>query len=211
MQKVVVLLLGIAFSALSFASDIIELQWQALNSAAKDAPKVTFPELSDTQIAQLRTILDLRESEDSADIARVKSIKADMASAGLDADELLDLREQYMSSRKAEEWTLNTEYDGKRIRLPGFLVPLEYSDDLKATEFLLVPYAGACIHMPPPPANQIVRVVYPEGYEVLNINAPVWVEGELASNLQTQNIFVVDGNRDVTMGYSLSATLVEDY
>ncbi len=46
---------------------------------------------------------------------------------------------------------------GKRVSIPGFMVPLE--DDLdKVTEFLLVPYSGACIHVPPPPPNQIVYV-----------------------------------------------------
>ncbi|HTU52118.1 MAG TPA: DUF3299 domain-containing protein, partial [Acidobacteriaceae bacterium] len=46
---------------------------------------------------------------------------------------------------------------GKRVSIPGFMVPLE--DDLDVvTEFLLVPYAGACIHVPPPPPNQIVYV-----------------------------------------------------
>lgn len=49
------------------------------------------------------------------------------------------------------------QLDNKRVCIPGFMVPLE--DDLDAvTDFLLVPYAGACIHVPPPPPNQIVYV-----------------------------------------------------
>jgi hypothetical protein len=49
------------------------------------------------------------------------------------------------------------QLDNKSVSIPGFMVPLE--DDLDAvTEFLLVPYAGACIHVPPPPPNQIVYV-----------------------------------------------------
>ncbi len=46
--------------------------------------------------------------------------------------------------------------DGKRVRVPGFLVPLQTSD--MVTEFLLVPYFGACIHVPPPPPNQIIYI-----------------------------------------------------
>jgi len=49
------------------------------------------------------------------------------------------------------------ELQGSRIRLPGYVVPLEYSR-VGIREFLLVPYFGACIHSPPPPANQIVLV-----------------------------------------------------
>ncbi len=52
--------------------------------------------------------------------------------------------------------------DGDRVKLPGFVVPIEFDLD-EMREFLLVPYYGACIHVPPPPANQIVHVVLPEG------------------------------------------------
>lgn len=48
--------------------------------------------------------------------------------------------------------------DGQNIRLPGYIVPLEVSEEGRTTEFLLVPYFGACIHVPPPPSNQIVHV-----------------------------------------------------
>ena len=52
--------------------------------------------------------------------------------------------------------------DGRDIELAGFLVPLEMDTD-SLHEFLLVPYYGACIHMPPPPANQTIHVVLPQG------------------------------------------------
>lgn len=69
--------------------------------------------------------------------------------------------------------------DGKRVKLPGFVVPLEFDlDDVR--EFLLVPYYGACIHVPPPPANQTVYVVLPEGKTYRGgLFDTVWVTGEL--------------------------------
>ena len=51
-----------------------------------------------------------------------------------------------------------TQLDGQLIRLPGYIVPLEVNEEGRTTEFLLVPYFGACIHVPPPPSNQIVHV-----------------------------------------------------
>ena len=58
---------------------------------------------------------------------------------------------------KAQQKGPVLKLDGKRVSIPGFMVPLE--DDLEqVSEFLLVPYAGACIHVPPPPPNQIVYV-----------------------------------------------------
>ncbi len=50
------------------------------------------------------------------------------------------------------------ELDGKLVRIPGFVLPFEYGKSGKISEFLLVPYFGACIHTPPPPPNQMVYV-----------------------------------------------------
>jgi len=69
--------------------------------------------------------------------------------------------------------------DGKRIRLGGYPVPLETDNQGRTTEFFLVPYPGACIHVPPPPPNQIVMVRYPTGILLDDIYAPLWVDGQL--------------------------------
>ncbi len=70
-------------------------------------------------------------------------------------------------------------HDGKKVRIPGFVVPLEDKED-KVSEFLLVPYVGACIHTPPPPPNQIVHVRTADQKPVsVSVTDPVWVLGEL--------------------------------
>lgn len=69
--------------------------------------------------------------------------------------------------------------DGKSIRLGGYPVPLETDNQGRSTEFFLVPYPGACIHVPPPPPNQIVMVRYPAGITLDDIYAPLWVDGTL--------------------------------
>ena len=72
------------------------------------------------------------------------------------------------------------EYDGKSIRIPGFIVPLESAGERIVTEFFVVPYFGACLHLPPPPPNQIIHVVVNEGIELENLYDPFWFEGQLA-------------------------------
>ncbi|MBU6382163.1 MAG: DUF3299 domain-containing protein [Proteobacteria bacterium] len=67
---------------------------------------------------------------------------------------------------------------GQNIRLPGFVAPLERSPK-GISEFLLVPYFGACIHSPPPPANQIVHVLSNEPISEKTAQAAVWVSGRL--------------------------------
>ena len=71
------------------------------------------------------------------------------------------------------------ELNGREIRLGGYPVPLESDARGRSTEFFLVPYPGACIHVPPPPPNQIVLVRYPKGIALEDIYAPLWVDGRL--------------------------------
>lgn len=69
--------------------------------------------------------------------------------------------------------------NGKRIRLGGYPVPLESDSHGNSTLFFLVPYPGACIHVPPPPPNQLVLVRYPKGLNLSDIYQPLWVTGRL--------------------------------
>lgn len=94
------------------------------------------------------------------------------------------------------------QLDGTRIKLPGYLVPLE---EVAAghTEFLLVPYFGACIHTPPPPANQIVLVVPAKPAGGFRSMDTIWVSGVLKT---TRNNSPMG-----TSGYRLEAALVERY
>jgi hypothetical protein len=95
------------------------------------------------------------------------------------------------------------ELDGLRVRLPGFVVPLEL-DARKMSEFLLVPYYGACIHVPPPPANQTIHVVAPEGREYVGeLFDTVWVTGTLR---------VIPTSSDLAeAGYRIDVTEIEPY
>lgn len=69
--------------------------------------------------------------------------------------------------------------NGKRMRIAGFALPLERQGD-KVTEFLIVPYFGACIHTPPPPANQIIHARSAKPLAGIKIMSPLWTYGTLA-------------------------------
>ena len=69
--------------------------------------------------------------------------------------------------------------DGRRVRIPGFVVPLDDAQD-EGAEFLLVPYYGACVHTPPPPPNQMAFVTMQGGRPIkLALFDAVWMEGTL--------------------------------
>ena len=92
--------------------------------------------------------------------------------------------------------------DGKKVRLAGFTVTLERNDK-GIREFLLVPYFGACIHTPPPPANQIVHVLPAVAVPPEQAIFPVWVTG----TLRTVAAVTAEG----ATGYRIDNAQVEPY
>jgi hypothetical protein len=97
---------------------------------------------------------------------------------------------------------INNAMIGQLVRLPGYLVPLEETKE-GIKEFLLVPYFGACIHSPPPPANQIVHVLPKTAAKGLRSMDTVWVTGVLAA-VRTDSYMGVSG-------YRIEATQVAPY
>lgn len=71
------------------------------------------------------------------------------------------------------------EMDGRRGKLPGYIVPISVSPKNEILEFFLVPYFGACIHVPPPPPNQILYVKPKEPLPMVHIWDAFWVEGTI--------------------------------
>lgn len=89
-----------------------------------------------------------------------------------------------------------------KIRMPGFLVPLD--DDLSSMkEFLLVPNAQACVHVPPPPPNLIVHVHLKRAYKAEELSSPAWIEGELEI-VETKSMYGASS-------YKLVADKIEAY
>ncbi len=95
------------------------------------------------------------------------------------------------------------ELNGELIRMPGFVLPFDYNPRGRISEFLLVPYFGACIHTPPPPPNQVIFVRTEKPVEIKELWAPVWVEGVLRTEKN------LNGLGDAA--YTLDLTHIEPY
>ncbi len=93
-----------------------------------------------------------------------------------------------------------TSLDGRRVRMGGYVVPLDF-DATSIKEFLLVPFVGACIHVPPPPANQIVYVKAAQPFDIKGQFDPVWVTGTMKTD------FASTGLADA--GYTIEADSVD--
>lgn len=95
------------------------------------------------------------------------------------------------------------ELDGQRVRLPGYAIPID-TNGREARTLLLVPYMGACIHVPPPPANQTVHVVTANGAEYQGkLFDTVWVTGTLKVESSSSEL--------AEAGYRIDARRVEPY
>ena len=105
--------------------------------------------------------------------------------------------------RALQSFDVNPEYLGKRIVLPGFIVPTAYNEEREVTEFFLVPFFGACIHVPPPPPNQIIHVTYEQGLHLDNMYDAYYILGELSSQVVRHEL--------ADSAYSLRAEHVEMY
>ena len=97
---------------------------------------------------------------------------------------------------------VNRAMDGAQVKIPGYIVPLEQKKSGEITEFLLVPYFGACIHTPPPPANQILHVHPAKAAKFRSMDA-VWVTGTLKTARSDSGMGVA--------GYRMDAQSVTAY
>ena len=108
-------------------------------------------------------------------------------------------------SRMKDTWgnaPTERSLDGAKIKISGFAIPLEMKGD-KVTEFLLVPYFGACIHTPPPPANQIIHVISKKPVDNMRTMDAVTVSGTMGLN-RAESPWG-------TSGYRLAVDKVEAY
>lgn len=98
--------------------------------------------------------------------------------------------------------TVREELNGSYIKIPGFVIPLDSHAEM-IKEFLLVPYFGACIHVPPPPLNQIIYVKFDQGAPVQELWDVVNIVGQLKIETSEHDI--------AQAGYTLIGNKIEPY
>ena len=115
---------------------------------------------------------------------------------------LLDHSGPDVSRQQPASTGVRTDWNGMTVRLPGYIVPIDY-DGTGVSAFLLVPYVGACIHVPPPPANQLVLVTTQDPYETNGLFEAVNVTGMFGTASTRTQLAEV--------GYALSADRIEPF
>lgn len=191
------------------------LTWEDL-SVRLPAAENPFANLPMEQLEMLIDIAGVRNRKarglavSPQDMADERAAAQKLEKAGVAVDALLAKRDALAAKQQALTGAVNPALDGQLVRMPGYLLPLEFSGK-QVTEFLLVPWVGACIHTPPPPPNQIVHVKLDKPFAFKGAFDVVWVTGHLATAAATKSVYITDGSMDIDVGYSMRANRVEAY
>jgi hypothetical protein len=209
-------LLSFAASDASSDDKPRELSWQDLipPPVEYDNPfqKMTTDELNDfTNVVVMRRLLAGKTGIMSQQrIAELKSLEDKFTKSGKDIEFLIAESERVLEAQRIQTESVIGSLNGEKVRMPGYILPLEF-DGTNVQEFLLVPYVGACIHAPPPPANQIIHVKSDEGFTSEGLFQAVWVTGEMSAVPTKQSLYLVDGSSDISVGYGLQASSIKPY
>ncbi|MEZ8990540.1 hypothetical protein BCS96_12760 [Vibrio breoganii] len=203
---------SLLFIFASFSTSSAEMiQWKDFIPPATET--IELPALSKPQVSHLYNILNYRNTSQRRDMSDAESQQYQkdidaLRTSGYEADDLLKLRDEALAIERRRLSTVNMQLNLSNVSIPGFVVPLEM-EGMLTTKFLLVPTAGACIHTPPPPANQTVIVELEKGFELQDLYKVIVVTGDIVTKQQDLPISFIDGTEVVSTGYSMSAVSVE--
>jgi hypothetical protein len=216
-QSILALILfGIPFLVPAYGSTTMELNWKDLVPVIEfENP---FEKMPQGRLNNLAIVEWIRQMKDAGkQVSDAKEQEAEEAEQTLlkekvDIDGLLAKKAEVIEIMRKRGASVVPELDGKLVSIPGFVLPIEY-EGTKVTEFLLLPWAGACIHTPPPPPNQIVHVFVDEkmARESKGLFEPVTITGTIYTNQKSKSVYLVDGTMDINMGYTMQAKIIEPY
>ncbi|NJN31380.1 MAG: DUF3299 domain-containing protein [Synechococcales cyanobacterium RM1_1_8] len=218
------LCLVLSFAPATPAQAAREIRWEDLLPPQATAAADPFAAMTPDQLADLARAEYLRwwlandgESRDGGAIdpafqrQRLGELEQKLTEQGLDVDYLLAEVTKERDRRQSSQALTNPSLEGQAVQLPGYALPLDPNNPRELQAFLLVPYVGACIHVPTPPPNQIVFVEAPEGIKNPGTFSPVKITGKLQQSTRTYDLFRVDGSQPVTVGYSLRLDKMTPY
>lgn len=162
-------------------------------------------------VAQVqRDARDGKIRPDGAEYRNAMQILDDLRARNPDTDRMISrvLSQDAELARRRQK--TRDDLDGRDVRIAGYALPLEMTGD-GVTEFLLVPYVGACIHVPPPPPNQIVYATLDQPYEMDGLFAPVWIAGRIKTGIARPTLSFVDGTSEIATGYQMAVASIEAY
>jgi uncharacterized protein len=165
------------------------------NAVCAEPSVIDWEDLSPTEAQGVKLKLDTK-----ADVRGIPDI-SEFNNSKEYLDNFLDDM-KFVKEMQEESGFINMNLNNKEIKIAGYITPIAFDGD-NVTEFLFVPFRGACIHVPPPPANQIIYVKSASGLKADEIWSPQWITGTLLAN--SVSTIVAD------VGYSIQDASVQPY
>jgi hypothetical protein len=163
------LLAALLLVALPLAAPVIAIG-AAAPALAQDGP--SSPDFLDLSWSDL---LPEGEAQRIAELQQMQAVASGMDHFGIE------------SMPQIQTFNTVDALDGQRVRIGGYVLPFDFNGG-EISRFLLVPYVGACIHVPPPPPNQLVYVTTAEPIEIDGLWDPVYAEGIMRTTRQDNNL-----------------------
>lgn len=189
----------------------VEQQVTATVESTSDSPSPSDAILTTPPASTFKTIewVDLMPKEDLDALLNPPSYVTDVEDGSFE-DQISNQIQNSLAAASDDRYQqaltstrIVPEMEGQAVRIPGFIVPLEFDDEQTITQFFLVPFFGACIHVPPPPPNQIIFVNHPKGLKLDALYDPFWISGILKTTRVE--------NEMATAAYSLQMQSFEAY
>jgi ABC-type nickel/cobalt efflux system permease component RcnA len=187
------------------------ITWDDLQ-ASKTHLQNPYQHLTVEQTYRLSSLYQLKQwveenqpKADSFEIRELRRIERSLAAEGLDSAALLTQVEAAEAYWRSQSQITNPELEGQSVQLSGYVLPLGEGKNKpeQVSEFLLVPYVGACIHVPPPPPNQMIYVKPAIAIDDPGLFSPVLATGQIRAQRASYELFRVDGSQTVEVSYQM--------
>jgi ABC-type nickel/cobalt efflux system permease component RcnA len=193
--------------------DLQTVTWEDLQPSQNTTIERAYEQLPEAQLMEFAELVrrqdDLKLHNRPEDKAEADRLRDRLIRQGVDVDKL---REQVDRAR-AHQWEqatqINPTIDDQLIKIMGYLLPIEQTASNQVSRFLLVPFVGACMHVPPPPPNQVIYVEPETPIDDPGLFAKVWLEGTIRQQPSSHVLFRVDGDQRVDVSYVLDLTAIE--
>lgn len=216
MKKMLLIPLLLSFISVVQATEVMKIGWQDLQG--KVAPyQDPFKDLTEDQLYNLSIYARIShfqknypETVTEAMEKEAEKAKITLENEKIDIAYMFEQRDIIMQKRQQAALSTNGLLADKNIEMSGYMLALEFDGEL-VKEFLLVPTLGACSHKPVPPANQLILVKAQKPIKAGSPYMPVKVSGTLRITPQAKELYLVDGQKNIDMAYSLDNAIVAPF
>ena len=212
-RAIIALVIGALSISLASASLVTEVDWADL-APGYNSQSNPFYGLDERESMLLGMIVRVeRARSEGRELTDLEVVGEDLAikaldSVGKDAHDLVRRVISYDDFLEVRGKRTATAMDGALISVSGFVLPVNVEGQ-KITQFILVPFAGACVHTPAPPPNLMIAVESEQGFQINGRFESVTVTGILEIAPEQHEIPFTDGVSHVETAYSLTADSVD--